>query len=237
MKQRCLLAITASLWIGPSLVAHADSLRIVSYNIDCADQSSDNNITGPTRSVPTAIQGIALHHLGNNAQAVDVLALQELTSTTLGNLTTQLNAIYGAGSYASDPTHDPSTGGGSDGLIYNTHTVQVVSARALKTGQNVLLQNSGSYTDAYSAGGGTNGITRAPMVYQLRPLSRGTSVDFYLYVSHARASSDNTIGDARYAEAQAVRSDASTSYLPARTSFTQETGTSSKVALRTPIGV
>ncbi len=183
-------------------------MRIVSYNIDCFDQSSDNNITGPTHSLPTVLQGIGLHHLGSNAQPVDVLGVEEVMSTTLANFTTELNAIYGAGTYAYDSTKDLSTGGGADGLIYNTHTVQVVSARALKTGQNVLLQSDGTYTAAFSPGGGTNGVTRAPLVYQVRPLGRGITVDFYLYVDHARSSTDNTMGDARYAEAQAVRSDA-----------------------------
>jgi len=46
------------------------------------------------------------------------------------------------------------------------------------------------------------------MVYQLRPAGTGTSEDFYFYVSHARSTSDDADGDARYAEAQAVRSDA-----------------------------
>ncbi|MDQ6622338.1 MAG: hypothetical protein M3Y86_02480, partial [Verrucomicrobiota bacterium] len=154
------------------------------------------------------VQGIGLHHLGTNAQPVDVLGVQELTSTTLANLVAQLNSIYAAGTYASDPTLGPTTGGGRDGLIYNTHTVQVISARALKTGQTVLLQDNGTYTAAYSAGGGINGVTRAPLVYQLRPIGYGPSNDFYLYVSHARSSSDNSVGDARYAEAQEVRSDA-----------------------------
>ncbi len=183
-------------------------MRIVSYNVDCADQSSDNNIIGPTHSLPTVIQGIGLHHLGSNARAVDVLGVEEVMSTTLASFTNELNAIYGAGTYAYDTTKDPSTGGGADGLIYNTRTVQVVSARALKTGQNVLLQSDGTYMAAFSPGGGTNGVTRAPLVYQLRPLGRGTTEDFYLYVDHARSSTDNTMGDARYAEAQAVRSDA-----------------------------
>jgi hypothetical protein len=78
----------------------------------------------------------------------------------------------------------------------------------MKTGQNVLLQSNGTYTAAYSFGGGVNGVTRAPMVYQLRPVGFGTSNDFYFYVSHARSTSDDADGDARYAEAQAVRSDA-----------------------------
>lgn len=186
----------------------ARTLRIVSYNIDCADQNSDNNITGSTHSLPTVVQAIGLHHLGTNAQPVDVLGCEELTSTTLSNFVSQLKNIYGAGTYAFDPTADPNTGGGPDGLIYNTHTIQVVSARALKTGQTVLLQANGTYTSAHSPGGGVNGVTRAPMVYQLRPVNSGASNDFYMYISHARSTSDDSVGDARYAEAQEVRSDA-----------------------------
>jgi len=203
------MILAAVLGIGIcSCGAGTGTLRIVSYNIDCADQASDNNITGSSHSLPTVIQGIGLHHIGTNAQQVDVLGVEELTSTTLANFVAQLNTIYGAGTYASDPTADPNTGGGPDGLIYNTHTVQVVSARALKTGQTVLLQSNGTYTAAHSPGGGTNGVTRAPMVYQIRPVGYGATNDFYMYVSHARSTSDDSVGDARYAEAQAVRSDA-----------------------------
>lgn len=131
------------------------TLRVVSYNIDCADQGSDNNITGPTHSLPTVLQAIGLHHIGTNAQPVDVLGLEELRPTTLSNLTAQLNAIYGAGTYTFDGTPDPNTAGGPDGLIYNLQTVQVVSARALRTGQTVLLQSNGTYTAAFSPGGST----------------------------------------------------------------------------------
>lgn len=188
--------------------AWAKTLRIVSYNIDCADQGSDNNLTGSTHSLPTVVQAIGLHHLGTNAQPVDVMSCEELNATTLANFTAQLNAIYGAGTYAYDATADATTGGGTDGILYNTHTMQVIAARSLKTGQTVLLQSGGTYTTAHSPGGGVNGITRAPMVYQLRPIGYGAAADFYLYVSHARSISDDSAGDARYAEAQAVRSDA-----------------------------
>ncbi|HVM49701.1 MAG TPA: hypothetical protein VMU04_16865 [Candidatus Acidoferrum sp.] len=188
--------------------ASATTLRIVSYNIDCADQHSDNNITGAAHTLPTVIQAIGLHHIGTNAQRVDIIGLEEMTSTTLSNLTAQLNGLYGAGTYTYDTTSDPNTGGGPDGLIYNPHTVQVVYARALRTGQTVLLQSNGTYVAAYSPGGGVNGVTRAPMVYQLRPVGHGASADFYMYVSHARSTTDDSVGDARYAEAQEVRSDA-----------------------------
>ncbi len=188
--------------------ASAATLRIASYNIDCADQGSDNNITNVTHSLPTVVQAIGLHHIGTNAQPIDVMSCEELTSTTLSHFAAQLNVIYGAGTYTFDPTTDPNTGGGPDGIIYNTHTIQVVTARALKTGQTVLLQANGTYVAAHSPGGGSNGVTRAPMVYQLRPVGFGTTNDFFMYVSHARSTSDDTDGDARYAEAQSVRSDA-----------------------------
>ena len=191
------------------------TLRIVSYNIDCEDRGSDGNITNATHSLPTVVQAIGLHHLGTNAQPMDVMSCEELNAMTLANFCAQLNRIYGAGTYAYDQTTDPNTGGGPDGIIYKTATVQVVSARALMTGQNVLLQSNGAYMAAYSPGGGVNGVTRAPMVYQLRAVGVGTNNDFYMYVSHARSTSDDAAGDARYAEAQEVRSDAKYK-LPAR---------------------
>jgi hypothetical protein len=184
------------------------TLRIVCYNIDCEDRGSDGNITNSTHSLPTVVQAIGLHHLGTNAQPVDVMSCEELNPTTLSNFVVQLNLIYGAGTYAYDTTIDTNTGGGPDGLIYRTNSVSVVSARSLRDGQTVLLQSNGTYISAHSPGGGVNGVTRAPMVYRLRPVGFGTNNDFYFYVSHARSTSDDAVGDARYAEAQEVRSDA-----------------------------
>ncbi len=197
-------------------VALADpaTLRIASYNIDSQDQNSDNNITQSTgataHSISTIIQAIGNHHIGSNAQPVDVLGLEEmLTSTTggvnrtLNDLTTQLNSIYGAGAYSFD-TANPTQ---SEGLIYNTKTVQIVSVRVLRTGSNVLLQSNGTYTAAHDISG-TISVPRAPMLYQIRPVGAGPSADVYMYVSHAIDGSDNSVGDGRYAEAQEVRSDA-----------------------------
>lgn len=205
--QGIITGIGLALLFANALAAQT-TLRIVSYNIDCSDQDSDGNITNSFHSLPTMVQAIGLHHLGTNTQPMDVMSCEELNSTTLSNFCVQLNAIYGAGTYTFDPTPDPNTGGGPDGLIYRTNTVQVVSARALKTGETVLLQSNGTYANAHSPGGGSNGVTRAPMVYRLRPVGYGTNEDFYFYVSHARSTSDDAQGDARYAEAQEVRSDA-----------------------------
>lgn len=188
--------------------AQGKTLRIVSYNIDCEDRGNDGNITNSAHSLPTVVQAIGLHHLGTNAQPMDVMSCEELNSTTLSNFVVQLNLIYGAGTYAYDKTADPNTGGGPDGIIYRTNSVQVVSARALPDGQTVLLQPNGTYISAHSPGGGVNGPDRGPMLYQLRPVGYGSNYDIYFYVSHARSTSDDTVGDARYAEAQEVRSDA-----------------------------
>ena len=47
------------------------TLRVVSYKIDCADQGSDNNITGSTHSLPTVVQATGLHLIGTSAQPID----------------------------------------------------------------------------------------------------------------------------------------------------------------------
>jgi len=203
-----LLTVLWFVVLGCAAPADARILRIASYNVDCADQSSDNNITGASHSLQTVIQGIGLHHIGTNAQPVDILTAEELTATTLANLVAAMTNIYGAGTYTYDHTTDTNTGGGPDGIIYNPNSVQVISARCLRDGETVLLQSNGTYVSAHSPGNGMNGVTRSPMCYRLRPVGYGATYDFYLYVSHARAGTDDSVGDARYAEAQEVRSDA-----------------------------
>jgi hypothetical protein len=97
--------------------------------------------------------------------------------------------IYGAGTYAYDHTADPTTDGGTDGLIYNTHAVQLVSAMAVGTAS-------------------TSGAARASMRYQLRPINHGSTADFYMYVSHYKASSGSTNKNRRTVEATTIRQDA-----------------------------
>src|SRR5450755_4351846 len=87
--------------------APATSLRIVSYNIDDADQGNDNNITAAFAGLPAVLKAIGQHHIGTNAQPIDVLGVEELNSTTLPSLVSALNNIYGAGSYAYDHASDP----------------------------------------------------------------------------------------------------------------------------------
>lgn len=208
VRKGVFVGIVLLIFPAPFSLAQTHTLRIVSYNIDCSDENSDGNITNSMHSLPTVVEAIGLHHLGTNTQPVDLMSCEELNSTTLSNFCVQLNNFYGAGTYAYDKTFDTNSGGGPDGIIYRTNTIQVVSARCLRDGQTVLLQSNGTYTSAHSPGNGLNGPDRSPMCYQIRPIGFGTTNDFYFYVSHARSTSDDAEGDARYAEAQEVRSDA-----------------------------
>jgi predicted extracellular nuclease len=96
-----------------------------------------------------------------------------ITSTTLPALVADLNAVYGAGTYDYDHTPDPTTGGttlnGPSGLVYNTHTVQVMSATFIGQigGPNPPLP------------------PRAPMRYQLRPVGYASNADFCMSATTA----------------------------------------------------
>ena len=147
------------------------------------------------------LQAIGQEHLNGNAQPIDVLALEELngtganaanaTNATLEYVVGQLNAIYGAGTYAYDTTTDPTdgsseTGNGPSGLIYNTKTVTDLGAVAIG-----------------SVGG--SGAARAPMQYHLAPVAN-PSDSFYMYVEHAKSGTTSSDADRREAEATEVRS-------------------------------
>jgi endonuclease/exonuclease/phosphatase family metal-dependent hydrolase len=185
--------------------ARATILRIAEYNIDCSDQGNNNAVSGSNAGIPAVIQAMGQHHLGTNAQPVDVMTLTELldtnnnsiTSSTLPALVNSLNAVYGAGTYAYDSTPDPTSGGtqynGPSGIIYNTRTVQVISAQSL----------------AYS-GNSSNTNPRAPMRYELCPVGYGSNADFYVYVSHTKSGTGSSDITARSQEAAIIRNDEAT---------------------------
>jgi hypothetical protein len=117
-----------------------------------------------------------------------------ITSSTLPILLNKLNTFYGPGTYAFDPTPDPTTGGifnGPSGLIYNTHTIQVVAAKSLAFGIQTI-----------------SGLPRAPMRYQLRPVGYGPNADFYMYVSHVKSGSGSINTFERSDEGSEIRQDA-----------------------------
>jgi hypothetical protein len=190
-RPRVPVALLLLLIFAETVSAGANTLRIATYNID-ADTYSDAGhiglmggpIAGP--GLDTVVEAIGNATLAGNAQPIDVLALEELAAApfrTLDNfamngLVNKLNAFYGAGTYTWDQSIiDPNTGGaggGPSGLVYNTHTVQLLDVAAV-----------GNAT-------GT-GAPRAPMRYTLAPVNYNDhSADFTLYVSHMKAGTDTT---------------------------------------------
>jgi hypothetical protein len=195
-RSRLWSAALAGLILIPAANTIATTLRVATYNVDFSDQGNNNN----SPAVVSAIEAMGQHHLNGNAQPVDVIGLEELldtnnnsiTSTSLPVMVNALNSYYGAGTYAYDPTPDPTTGGtttnGPSGLIYDTKTVKVVSATAL----------------GYGSSHGS--IPRAPMRYLIQPLGYGSGAQFYMYASHYK--SGTTSDNVRNAEATEIRADA-----------------------------
>jgi hypothetical protein len=200
-------ALTISVSILAS-ATEAQILRVVSYNIDADTGGADGDLGGVFAGpgLNTVLKAIGAAHLNGNAQPIDVLALQELnysrTWTTLDFIITQLNNIYGAGTYNYDTTFDPTTGdftgNGPSGLVYNTHTVQVLT---------------GTLAPKVIAAPSNSGAPRAPIRYTLAPKGYNDhSADFTIYVSHMKSGSagsgPGSNGDRRNTEAKAVRDDA-----------------------------
>ena len=94
-----------------------------------------------------------------------------------------LNAIYGNGTYARATFDGETTGGGRPGLIYRTSSVDLIGQTTAST--------------ASSTGG-----PRQTMRYELRPKGYDASADFYVYVSHTKASNDDLSASRRNVEAQ-----------------------------------
>jgi hypothetical protein len=197
------IGIAAVSWAAASASASAGTLRVVEYNVnaDTTDANGFNNASATT--VETVLQAIGLHQLAGHAQPIDVLALTELQgvsnstiSPTLATVTADLNAVYGAGTYAYNATVDPTdgptyTGNGPSGLVYDTKTIASV------TGTVVATDSSGS-------------DPRSPMRYQIQPANATAASQFYLYVDHYKANRSTAYAATRANESVLVRQNGDT---------------------------
>ena len=156
-------------------------LRVVTYN----------TAGGPRADTGTVLQGIGNEARQGFSKPIDVLALQEQTSSasTTQAIVDVLNGIYGPGTYARATLDVQTSGGGRPGLIYNTQSVQLMSQSAV-----------GSVSIAANA--------RQTARYQLRPTGYSSTSDFYLYVSHYKAGQNFDDGVRRGVEAASNRANA-----------------------------
>ncbi len=168
--------------------ARAQMLRIVTYNA-----ATDTNPVGDVArsGMSTVLEGIGIDALDGVSRPLDILSLQETTSTLSGasSIVSILNSIYGAGTYARSTAVGTSTDGTTQAVIYNTHTVQLIGQVA------VGLASS-------------SGAARAPMRFEFQPVGHGSSADFYLYSDHYKSGTSAGEISQRSVEAQMVRADA-----------------------------
>jgi hypothetical protein len=221
-------------WLGPvllaicclatSLAAQTRTLRIVTYNIE-------DDINGATTPLPGllappgnpsnvqaggVLEGIGEELVGNDpAQPLDILALEETTSNsgTVAPIAAGLNLFYGvAGMYASSRyqatqfggSTNNSSGNGPNALVYNTKTVQLLAS--------VPVDPPGGIGNL----GPASGEYREVMRYEFAPagVAPAAANEFYIYVSHYKASTGTANENYRNGEAKIIRNDEADS-LPA----------------------
>jgi hypothetical protein len=207
------LALVLTWGIAAAASGQTRTLRIVSYNIEADVSPYTTNRPGliaPSGGSVTnggVLEGIGEEILGRDpAQRIDILALQETTSnpTTVAPIVSGLNAFYNApGLYtnsayqATETGGDPSTGNGPNALIYNTATVQLLASTPIDPagGTSRLGASSGEY--------------REVMRYEFAPagVTAAAENEFYIYVSHYKASTGSQNETYRTEEAQIIRND------------------------------
>jgi endonuclease/exonuclease/phosphatase family metal-dependent hydrolase len=220
------------------------TLRIVTYNIEA--DTGGFSTARPGLVVPYnggsvlsggVLEGIGEESVGSDsAQPLDILALQETTSnnTTVAPIVGALNTYYNsAGMYAmsayqATSSGGISSGGGPNALIYNTRTVQLLASVPVDPpgGTSQLGSSSGEY--------------REVMRYQFAPagVTPAATNQFYIYVSHYKASTGPANETARAGEAQIIRNNSATLPANARILYVGDynpTGGSSEAGYQTII--
>ncbi|MGD0813383.1 MAG: PKD domain-containing protein [Verrucomicrobiota bacterium] len=234
--------------------AQSLTLRIVCYNIE-----DDTGATAPLPGLiaPVAnttattsggvLEGIGEEVLGDGvAQPVDVLALEETSGNadTVAPIVAGLNAFYGqynplaSDMYAMAPQGflTTGTGNGPNAMVYNTKTVQLVATVPVDPpgGTNQLGSASGEY--------------REVMRYEFAPAGQTptAATEFYVYVSHYKASTGSANEQDRYKEAVIIRTNEATLPANARVLYvgdynpdsgSSETGYQAIIAADSPNGV
>lgn len=230
------------------------TLRIVCYNIDC-DTGSTAPLPGliyPASGSTATTSGGALEGIGEEiladgvAQPVDVLALEETSgnAATVAPIVTGLNAYYSqynplaSNMYAMAPQGylTTGTGNGPSAMVYNTKTVQLVAT--------VPVDPPGGTSQLGSA----SGEYREVMRYEFAPAGQTptTATEFYVYVSHYKASTGSANEQDRYKEAVIIRNNETNLPANARVLYvgdynpdsgSSETGYQAIIAANSPGGV
>ena len=190
--------------------AQTRTLRIVTYNIedDTGTTTPLPGLIAPSGGSVTnggVLEGIGEEIVGPDpAQPIDILALEETTSntTTVTPIVNGLNTYYNTpGMYAmstyqaTESGGSPTTGNGPNALVYNTTTVQLLASVPVDPpgGTSKLGSSSGEYREVMRYEFAPAGVTATP------------ANEFYIYVSHYKASTGTGNAAYRLGEAQIIR--------------------------------
>jgi len=217
------LALGAVFDVSPVVAAQTRTLRVVTYNIEA--DTGGYTTARPGLIIPSGggtvqqggvLEGIGEEIVGNDpAQPLDILAVEETTTNpvTVVPIVNALNTFYGvAGMYSNSAyqatqfggSTNSGSGNGPNALVYNTATVQLLASIPVDPpgGIGQLGSSSGEY--------------REVMRYEFAPagMTPTTTNEFYVYVSHYKASTGATNENHRLGEARIIRNDEA-SHLPA----------------------
>ncbi len=209
------LVLLAVCWMVTPVSAQTRTLRIVTYNIEAdvtnqfypvsAGPPLPGLIAPPSNTTNVqaggVLEGIGEEIIGTDpAQPIDILALQETTSNpiTVTPIVNGLNTFYNApGMYAMSPYQATQSGGNTDGngpnaLVYNTTTLQLIASVGVGTPE-----------------GSSNGEYRQAVRYEFAPagVAPTPTNEFYVYVSHYKASTGTANENYRNGEAKIIRND------------------------------
>ncbi|MCY2973824.1 MAG: trypsin-like serine protease [Planctomycetota bacterium] len=162
------------------------NLRIVSWNI--SGSSGDGT---PRTGFGTLLQAMGTEIVAGLSRPVDLFALQEVLSqaTTSAIVAASLNNTYSTTAYAYGVLNGATTGAGTQGVVYNSQTLQLLDEATIGTASS-------------------NGAPRQTLRYKFRPVGSFGESDFYVYNSHLKAADDADSAGRRLLEAQAIRDDA-----------------------------
>ncbi|HXR03706.1 MAG TPA: hypothetical protein VN836_03255, partial [Verrucomicrobiae bacterium] len=202
--------------VSPVVAAQTRTLRIATCNIEAATggytTARPGLITpsgGGTVQQGGVLEGIGEEIVGNDpAQPLDVLALEETTTNpvTVVPIVNALNAFYGVAGMYSNSTYQATQFGGStnngsgngpNAMVYNATTLQLLASVPVDPpgGIGNLGYNSGEF--------------REVMRYEFAPagMTPTATNEFYVYVSHYKASTGSQNESYRNGEARIIRND------------------------------
>ncbi len=159
-------------------------IRIVSYNV----------VSDARPGMDLILEAIGEEVINGISRPIDILAVQEVTSQ-VGDTQAVLDVMETLypGLYARGSVDGASQGGGTQGVIYNTSTLQLIEEVAIGT-----LATSGVGT----------GPPRQFLRYLFQPVGGDASDQFYVYNIHFRSADGSAPASDRADEAQQVRNDA-----------------------------